>query len=88
MGFTEKNDKTDKDFINVVSLVRLICFVFLFGTYMFIQDVYLFFAFCQSKDVFKYLNLKLNMEFNKVEAQDKLVDLKLMLLFKKILTTK
>lgn len=30
----EKSDKDQKEFINVVSLVRFICFVFLFGIFL------------------------------------------------------
>lgn len=36
VGFTQKMDKSEKDFINVVTLIRFICFVFLFGTLLFI----------------------------------------------------
>lgn len=33
MGFGEKSDRDQKEFINVVTLVRFICLVFLFGKY-------------------------------------------------------
>lgn len=33
VGFGQKCDHDQKEFINVISLVRFICFVFLFGTY-------------------------------------------------------
>ena len=74
----------DEGLINVISLVRFICFVFLFGKFGLIQDAVLLYALHQSKNVIKYWKTRENMGYLHQKAKPE--DLNSIAQFKKTLT--
>ena len=62
VGIAEKRELIDTGIIDVVSLVRFICFVFLFGNFIFMQAVPLSSALLLFKDASTYSSLEGNME--------------------------